>query len=208
MKIVADDLIQTFHVPEDMPTSKIWDALIKYFVEHNRIFMSANFVFADNTVEITNMQSLSEVFLRDTSELLKIEIKTLPQQPGLLVLFKKINSLKTRITQEIFEPIQQILENKPVDESQSIKLDLFKQTPKKLELLTEMSSVLFRFIYVEKFTDIQTECEILEELIKRIKTVIQHQDMSTLVHLLSYELIQLLEKLNNRLSSKISYFAV
>lgn len=208
MKIAADDFPDVFQVPENMQTSGIWDAIIKYFVGHNRIFLNAKFVFTDEIIEINNLHSLSQVGLRDASEIQKIEIQTLPMKAALHVLFKKLDALRIRIIKEIYDPLQQILDSNVTDEAQTIKLNLFEQTPKKLELLSEMSNILFRFIYVKKFSDIRAECEILEELIKRINTVIQHQDMSTLVHLFSYELVQLLDKLNSRFNSEIAHFVI
>ena len=200
MKLVIDGFSKHFTIPLGSTFGSIWKTLHQYLTNHNRTIVGAKIIVeSEAEVHFINQKTISEKENVSTTELHQLEISTIPKKFAFENLYNRIQILEKSIDTEIIIPLTNMLQDEPTHKTDKIKTVILQNAEEQISLFDELVSIFFFLSQTSECEFLKSEVDTIESLHSRIQNAIKHNDMSTLIHLISVEMKNQLESFNEEL---------
>lgn len=201
MKLDIDGFSKQFTVPIGSTFGSIWKTLLNYLTDHNRTIVGARIRRdLESEVQFINQKAISENENTSTTDLHQLEISTIPTKFSFEHFSEKTQTLEKYIDNEIFMPLTKMLQDESSNKTDKIKNSILTNAEEKISVFDELVSSFFFLSQTSDGEFLKPDVDAIESLNSRIQNAIKHNDMSTLIHLISVEMKNQLNNINNLLA--------
>ena len=194
MKIVVDGFSKLFTVPLGAQFGKVWKILSDYLIDHNRTIVSAKlFADADAKPLAINKTTIEKFASTSTTDLFMLEIASIPMKYAIGQLIDSAKRLIHAIENDVYIPLIKLLEENPENRTDIIKTAILTNSKEQLQIFNELISTLYLLSKTSVETNNLFDVDKIENIYARAQNSIEHNDMSTVIQLVSVDMKQYLD---------------
>ena len=200
MKLIIDGFSKHFTIPLGSTFGSIWKTLHNYLVNHSRTIVGAKILTnSESKEQFISQKTISVNENISTTDLHQLKISTIPKKFAFEYLYDKTQTLENDIDNEIIIPLTNILQDEPTLKTDKIKNSILSNAKNQISIFDELVSIFFFLSQTPECEFLKSGVDTIESLNSRIQNAIEHNDMSTLIHLISVEMKNQLNTLNTEL---------